>query len=57
MGRALHLVPSFSGTSKEDCDSYLRDFEGKVGPQGHCIPVDYWPNELFLKLEGPVKDW
>jgi len=32
-------------------------FEGKAGPQGHCIPADFWPNELFLKLEGPAKDW
>ena len=57
VGRALSSFPTFAGTSKEDCDSYLREFEGKAGPQGHCIPADYWPNELFLKLEGPAKDW
>ncbi len=57
VGRALSSFPTFTGTSKEDCDSYLREFEGKAGPQGHCIPADYWPNELFLKLEGPAKDW
>ena len=57
VGRALTSIPSFTVAATEDYDNYIRDFQGKIGPQGFAIPPAFWTNEPFLKLKGLAKSW
>ena len=57
VGRALTSISSFTGAATEDYNNHIRDFQGKIGPQGYAILLAFWTNELFLKLEGPAKSW
>ena len=52
IGRALTSIPSVTCAAKEDYDTYIRDFQGKIGPQGQAIPPAFRANELFSQARG-----
>ena len=40
----LAALPMFSGGGTPDNDTYIREFEGLVGQQGHAITPTFWTN-------------